>query len=66
MKSRGKHSESVTDTRLRYGSAWLSGFNLYATMLMLGLLQPFHLAADFGAAACPVRLSDSGGPGSSF
>jgi Domain of unknown function (DUF4126) len=26
------------------GSAWLSGFNLYATVLTLGLLQRFHLA----------------------
>lgn len=26
------------------GSAWLSGINLYATVLMLGLLQRFHLA----------------------
>jgi hypothetical protein len=25
------------------GSAWLSGFNLYATVLTLGLLQRFHL-----------------------
>jgi hypothetical protein len=29
---------------LGLGSAWLSGFNLYATMLTLGLLQRFHLA----------------------
>src|SRR5206468_4294276 len=26
------------------GSAWLSGINLYATVLTLGLLQRFHLA----------------------
>jgi hypothetical protein len=26
------------------GSAWLSGINLYATVLVLGLLQRFHLA----------------------
>ena len=26
------------------GSAWLSGINLYATVLMLGLLQRFHFA----------------------
>src|SRR5882757_2385107 len=25
------------------GSAWLSGFNLYATVLTLGFLQRFHL-----------------------
>lgn len=29
---------------LGMGSAWLSGFNLYATVLTLGLLQRFHLA----------------------
>jgi hypothetical protein len=29
---------------LGLGSAWLSGFNLYATVLTLGLLQRFHLA----------------------
>jgi hypothetical protein len=28
---------------LGLGSAWLSGFNLYATILTLGLLQRFHL-----------------------
>ena len=28
---------------LGMGSAWLSGFNLYATILTLGLLQRFHL-----------------------
>jgi hypothetical protein len=28
---------------LGMGSAWLSGFNLYATVLTLGLLQRFHL-----------------------
>jgi hypothetical protein len=28
---------------LSLGSAWLSGFNLYATVLTLGLLQRFHL-----------------------
>ena len=28
---------------LSMGSAWLSGFNLYATVLTLGLLQRFHL-----------------------
>ncbi|MBV9081394.1 MAG: DUF4126 domain-containing protein [Acidobacteriaceae bacterium] len=27
-----------------FGSAWLSGINLYATVLVLGLLQRFHLA----------------------
>lgn len=27
------------------GSAWLSGINLYATVLTLGLLQRFHLAS---------------------
>ena len=26
------------------GSAWLSGINLYATVLMLGMLQRFNLA----------------------
>src|SRR5579875_1662512 len=26
------------------GSAWLSGINLYATVLTLGLLQRFHMA----------------------
>ena len=26
------------------GSAWLSGINLYATVLVLGLMQRFHLA----------------------
>ena len=29
---------------LGMGTAWLSGFNLYATVLTLGLLQRFHLA----------------------
>ena len=29
---------------LGMGSAWLSGFNLYATVLALGLLQRFHWA----------------------
>ena len=28
---------------LGMGSAWLSGFNLYATVLTLGLLQRFHM-----------------------
>jgi hypothetical protein len=28
---------------LGLGSAWLSGFNLYATILTLGLLQRFHM-----------------------
>src|SRR5215831_11199655 len=30
---------------LGMGSAWLSGFNLYATVLTLGLLQRFHMVA---------------------
>jgi hypothetical protein len=30
---------------LGMGSAWLSGFNLYATVLTLGLLQRFHLVS---------------------
>jgi len=29
---------------LAMGSAWLSGINLYATVLALGLLQRFHVA----------------------
>jgi hypothetical protein len=38
------------------GSAWLSGINLYATVLTLGLLQRFHVAHLPGDLA---RLSDS-------
>ena len=34
----------ITTLGLGMGSAWLSGFNLYATVLTLGLLQRFHLA----------------------
>lgn len=33
----------LTTLGLGMGSAWLSGFNLYATVLTLGLLQRFHL-----------------------
>ena len=38
------------------GSAWLSGINLYATVLTLGLLQRFHVAYLPGDLA---RLSDT-------
>jgi Domain of unknown function (DUF4126) len=34
---------SLATLGLGLGSAWLSGFNLYATVLTLGLLQRFHL-----------------------
>ena len=30
------------------GSAWLSGINLYATVLTLGLLERFHIAQLLG------------------
>jgi len=35
--------DSLATLGLGMGSAWLSGFNLYATVLTLGLLQRFHL-----------------------
>jgi hypothetical protein len=34
----------LTTLGISMGSAWLSGINLYATVLTLGLLQRFHLA----------------------
>ena len=34
----------LTTLGFALGSAWLSGINLYATVLTLGLLQRFHLA----------------------
>lgn len=34
----------LTTLGVGMGSAWLSGINLYATVLTLGLLQRFHLA----------------------
>jgi hypothetical protein len=34
----------LTTLGFAMGSAWLSGINLYATVLTLGLLQRFHLA----------------------
>lgn len=34
----------LTTLGFALGSAWLSGINLYATVLALGLLQRFHLA----------------------
>lgn len=34
----------LTTLGFAVGSAWLSGINLYATVLMLGLLQRFHFA----------------------
>jgi hypothetical protein len=34
----------LTTLSLAMGSAWLSGINLYATVLALGLLQRFHVA----------------------
>ncbi len=46
------------------GSAWLSGINLYATVLTLGLLQRFHLAAlpgDLGYLSHPWVLFSAGG-----
>jgi len=45
------------------GSAWLSGINLYATVLTLGLLQRFHLASlpgDLGYLAHTWILSIAG------
>ena len=42
------------------GSAWLSGINLYATVLTLGLLQRFHFASlpgDLGYLSSPWILS---------
>jgi hypothetical protein len=35
----------LTTLGLGMGSAWLSGFNLYATVLTLGLLDRFHLVS---------------------
>ncbi len=35
----------LTTLGIAMGSAWLSGINLYATVLTLGLLQRFHLAS---------------------
>src|SRR5262245_9439583 len=35
--------DSLATLGFGMGSAWLSGFNLYATVLTLGLLQRFHL-----------------------
>lgn len=35
----------LTTLGIPMGSAWLSGINLYATVLTLGLLQRFHLAS---------------------
>lgn len=35
---------NLTTLGFALGSAWLSGINLYATVLMLGLLERFHLA----------------------
>jgi hypothetical protein len=46
------------------GSAWLSGINLYATILTLGLLQRFHLAnlpGDLGYLAHTWILILAGG-----
>jgi energy-converting hydrogenase Eha subunit E len=46
------------------GSAWLSGINLYATVLTLGLLQRFHLAnlpGDLGYLAHTWILILAGG-----
>ena len=34
----------LTTLGFAMGSAWLSGINLYATVLTLGLLQKFHVA----------------------
>ena len=45
------------------GSAWLSGINLYATVLMLGLLQRFnlaHLPGDLGYLSHTWVLAVSG------
>ena len=36
--------DPIATLGLGMGSAWLSGFNLYLTVLTLGLLQRFHLA----------------------
>lgn len=46
------------------GSAWLSGINLYATVLTLGLLQRFnlaHLPGDLGYLSHTWVLAISGG-----
>jgi hypothetical protein len=46
------------------GSAWLSGINLYATVLTLGLLQRFnlaHLPGDLGYLSHTWVLAASGG-----
>ena len=40
---RGAQLNPLATLGLGMGSAWLSGFNLYATVLTLGLLQRFHL-----------------------
>ena len=40
---RGAELNPLATLGLGMGSAWLSGFNLYATVLTLGLLQCFHL-----------------------
>lgn len=45
------------------GSAWLSGINLYATVLTLGLLQRFHLAhlpGDLGILSDGLVLAVAG------
>jgi hypothetical protein len=34
----------ITTLGFAMGSAWLSGINLYATVVTLGLLQRYHLA----------------------
>jgi len=36
-------ADLITTLGTAAGSAWLSGINLYATVVTLGLLQKFHL-----------------------
>jgi hypothetical protein len=43
LEVRGAELNPLATLGLGMGSAWLSGFNLYATVLTLGLLQRFHL-----------------------
>jgi hypothetical protein len=40
------------------GSAWLSGVNLYATVVTLGLLQRFHLVQLPGSPGRAPTLVD--------
>lgn len=53
----------VTTLGIAMGSAWLSGINLYATVVTLGLLQRFgyaHLPGDLATLAHPWILITAG------